>query len=37
MVRLINTAATVALIVLAFGTALGPRGLMRALPQWLAR
>lgn len=33
--RLINAAATLVVIVLAFGTALGPRGLMRALPEWL--
>jgi hypothetical protein len=34
--RLINAAGTIAVILLAFGSALGPRGLMRALPEWLA-
>jgi hypothetical protein len=33
--RLINLAASLAVIVVAFGGALGPRGLMRALPLWL--
>jgi hypothetical protein len=34
--RILNSAATLAVIVLAFGGALGPRGLMRALPEWWA-
>ena len=34
--RLINLAASLAIIMVAFGGALGPRGLMRALPEWLA-
>ncbi len=33
--RLINAALTVWVVVLAFGSALGPRELMRALPAWL--
>jgi hypothetical protein len=36
MVRLVNAATTLVVIALAFGSALGPRGLIRALPQWLS-
>jgi hypothetical protein len=34
--RLFHSAATIGIVVLAFGGALGPRGLMRAIPEWLA-
>ena len=33
--RLLNLAASLAVIVVAFGGALGPRGLVRAIPIWL--
>ena len=32
--RLVHMAATVWVVVLAFAGALGPRGLLRALPEW---
>lgn len=34
--RFLNMAASLAVIVVAFGGALGPRGLIRALPEWLS-
>ena len=34
--RWINTVATISVIVMSFVGALGPKGILQALPQWLA-